>query len=126
MIKERLLATSVLFGLLLTTINACGMIVHMDVTERAINSFFSNSTYPYEQVLKKYHSYAQAGSPFPDWGYVCKSDAGEAGHWPPFIEAYIAYMDKTYQKGTDEYNKLLAFLFGISSHIEADIIWHWG
>lgn len=24
------------------------------------------------------------------------------------------------------YDKLLAFLFGIQSHIEADIIWHWG
>jgi hypothetical protein len=102
------------------------MLVHQDVSERALDSFQSNSSYPYKEVLKAHHGYVQAGSPFPDWGYLCKTEAGEASHWPPFIEAYKQYLEKTYEKGSEPYNRLVAFLFGIESHIEADIIWHWG
>lgn len=112
--------------LLPTQIQGCGMLVHQDVTERALNSFKTDSSYPFYDVLRKHHSYVQAGSPFPDWGYLCKTPAGEDSHWPPFLDAYIAYMESTYEKGSEEYNKLLAFMFGVSSHIEADILWHWG
>ena len=46
-----------------------------------------------------------AGSPYPDWGYSCdRGDAGEDGHWPPFVEAYIRYIKTNYQKGTKEYD----------------------
>jgi hypothetical protein len=80
-----------------TVVHGCGMVVHMDVTERALNSFLSaDPSYNYGEVLKKYHSYVQAGSPFPDWGYLCQTPAGEDSHWPPFVEAYKAYLLKTY------------------------------
>lgn len=107
--------------------NSCGMMIHMDVTERALNSFrSSDDSYPYEEVLHKYHSYVQAGSPFPDWGYLCETPAGEDSHWPPFVAAYKAYMLKTYPRGSEQYDQMMAFLFGVESHIEADVIWHWG
>lgn len=86
---------------LVTLVNSCGMLVHMDVTERALQSFIStDDTYPYEEILHKYHSYVQAGSPFPDWGYLCGTPAGEDSHWPPFVEAYKAYLEKNYQRGS--------------------------
>ena len=114
-------------GLLATTVNGCGMVVHMDVTERALNSFKSaDESYNYKQVLSKYHSYVQAGSPYPDWGYLCETPAGEDSHWPPFVEAYKKYLLKTYTKGSEPYDQLMAFLFGVESHIEADVLWHWG
>jgi hypothetical protein len=69
-------------------INGCGMLVHMDVTDRALHGFGSNSSYPYAEAFRKHRSYVLAGSPFPDWGYLCGSSGGEAAHWPPFIEAY--------------------------------------
>ena len=87
--------------LLPSQINSCGMLVHMDVSERALNSFYTNSSYPYEDVLHNHHSYVQAGSPFPDWGYLCETPAGEASHWPPFINALKAYIEATYEKGSE-------------------------
>lgn len=73
-------------GLLSTVVNGCGMVVHMDVSSRAIKAFKSaDPTYPYEEILEKYNSYVQAGSPFPDWGYLCGTPAGEDSHWPPFV-----------------------------------------
>ena len=45
-------------GTFLSVVKACGMIVHMDVTERALTSFKSaDDTYPYEDILRRYHSY---------------------------------------------------------------------
>lgn len=108
-------------------VKSCGMVVHMDVTERALNSFMSaDETYDYAGVLRKYHSYVQAGGPFPDWGYLCQTPAGEDSHWPPFVDAYKKYLLQTYPKGSERYDQLMAFLFGVESHIEADLLWHWG
>ena len=63
------------------------MLVHMDVAERALDSFSYNGTNDYEKIIRSYDSYYQAGAPYPDWGYLCGTPAGEASHWPPFIDA---------------------------------------
>lgn len=126
---RQLYSLAVVGSVLLTSrlVDACGMVVHMDVSERALNSWrATDDTYPYEAILRQYHSYVQAGSPFPDWGYLCGTPAGEATHWPPFVDAYKKYLEKTYKRGSERYNQLLAFLFGVESHIEADVLWHWG
>lgn len=92
--------------LFLTTIyptaDASGMLVHMDITDRAMHSFSGTNieNYPFKEILIKYRSYQQAGSPFSDWGYLCKSRAGEETHWPPFIKAYVRYLEKTYKINT--------------------------
>ena len=88
---------------LVATVRSSGMLLHMDVTDRALNSFKPDDPthYPYEEVLAKHRSYVQAGSPFPDWGYLCNTGAGEASHWPPFVDAYIEYMQTKYAKGTE-------------------------
>ena len=49
--------------------------------------------------------FLQAGSPFPDWGFACEEDnAANAGHWPPFVEAFVEYIHETYEPGTKEYD----------------------
>lgn len=67
----KLIKSLLVIFLLISTLNACGMLVHMDVTERALNSFKGYGDYDYVKLTKKYHSYMMAGSPFPDWGYLC-------------------------------------------------------
>ena len=76
--------------------------------------------------MKKHRAYWQPASTFPDWGYLCGTPAGEASHWPPFVKAYVEYLHANYTPGTDGYDKLVAFLIGVESHIEADVVWHWG
>lgn len=102
------------------------MLVHIDVAERARETFTHEGPTDYQQIITNYHSYFQAGAPYPDWGYLCKTPAGEASHWPPFIDAIQKYMNATYQPGSEEWNRLLAFTFGVESHVEADVQWHFG
>lgn len=35
-------------------------------------------------------------------------------------------MKNTYDKSSEQYKQMLAFLFGITSHIQTDVQWHWG
>jgi hypothetical protein len=43
---------------LAVNVNACGMIVHQDVSDRALFSFLpENTTYPYLDIIKKNPSY---------------------------------------------------------------------
>lgn len=82
--------------------------------------------YPYLERVMKHLDYLHAGSVFPDWGYLCMAKGGEEAHWEPFMIALHDYIVENYQRGTDEYDKMLAFLFGVISHDYADIRWHWG
>ena len=66
--------------------------------------------------MQKHMNMLLPASAFPDWGYLCNTPAGEAGHWPPFIEAYLKYLNSNYQKGTQEYDELVAFLLGVETH----------
>ncbi|KAJ1975811.1 hypothetical protein H4R35_002975 [Dimargaris xerosporica] len=101
----------------------CGMVVHNEVTFRALEWFVDdhggNYTFPadpstdYRAVVREYLPYAQAGSFFPDWGYKLLDQDGncELAHWAGFIRTAVKY-------------KLTAFLFGVVSHDIADVLWH--
>jgi glycosylphosphatidylinositol phospholipase D len=105
------------------------MLTHIEISQRAFHHFRPNSTIgnDYKKIIQDFPDFFTAGSPFPDWGYMCNySDAGEATHWPPFIHSYIEYLNKNYKPSDDRYKQLVAFLFGVESHGEADVIWHWG
>lgn len=88
----------VFIGTIIGVCRGSGMLTHMDVTERAFKSFKSadKSYYPYAEVIYKHKSYVMAGSPFPDWGYLCGTESGELSHWPPFVEAYLKYLEENY------------------------------
>ena len=107
---------------------SCGMITHNEISQRA---FFSFENPPFTEI--DYHSYIssnqeyfEAASAFPDWGYLCQSPAGEINHWPPFLETFKQYILDNYALNSTENGYLLAFLFGVMAHDEADVLWHWG
>lgn len=109
----------------------CGIITHIQIANRAKYFFSSNiseSNINYSRIIEDYSSYFEAGAPFPDWGYPFGySDEAEFAHWPPFISSFVEYTKRTYEKtDTKRYEQLLAFIFGVSSHSIADVLWHWG
>ncbi|KAF5925094.1 hypothetical protein HPG69_008771 [Diceros bicornis minor] len=83
------------------------------------------------QLLLEHQDAYQAGSVFPDAFYpsICEGgrfhDVSESTHWTPFLNASVHYIRENYplpwEKDTE---KLVAFLFGITSHMVADISWH--
>nr|XP_044988285.1 phosphatidylinositol-glycan-specific phospholipase D isoform X2 [Jaculus jaculus] len=85
----------------------------------------------YRKLLLEHQDAYQAGTVFPDSFYpsICKGgkfhDVSERTHWTPFLNASIHYIRENYplpwEKDTE---KLVAFLFGITSHMVADISWH--
>eukprot|EP01027_Heterolobosea_sp_BB2_P005475 GEZU01008368.1.p1 GENE.GEZU01008368.1~~GEZU01008368.1.p1 ORF type:complete len:206 (+),score=20.79 GEZU01008368.1:172-789(+) len=111
--------------------NACGGVTHITISHRA-SYWFENQEYPYyKDYLTQHQDAFQAGSAYPDWGYVpyktCQAlePAGEATHWPPFVDFMSKWIHKKYPKPWDEdTEKLVAFLFGIESHDISDLLWH--
>ncbi|KAF2980535.1 hypothetical protein EK904_006349 [Melospiza melodia maxima] len=52
-------------------------------------------------------------------------DVSEDTHWSPFLKASIDYIRRNYPQPWEEATeKLVAFLFGIASHMVADVSWH--
>uniref|UniRef100_A0A8B9SEM8 Phosphatidylinositol-glycan-specific phospholipase D n=1 Tax=Apteryx owenii TaxID=8824 RepID=A0A8B9SEM8_APTOW len=109
-----------------------GISTHVEIAHRALE-FFSKpeGNVNYRQLLLNHQDAFQAGSIYPDAFYpsICKSgifhDVSEDTHWSPFLTASIHYIRRNYpqpwEKATE---KLVAFLFGIASHMVADVSWH--
>nr|XP_013796640.1 PREDICTED: phosphatidylinositol-glycan-specific phospholipase D [Apteryx mantelli mantelli] len=109
-----------------------GISTHVEIAHRALE-FFSKpeGNVNYRQLLLNHQDAFQAGSIYPDAFYpsICKSgifhDVSEDTHWSPFLTASIHYVRRNYpqpwEKATE---KLVAFLFGIASHMVADVSWH--
>ncbi|KAF3815369.1 hypothetical protein GH733_016751 [Mirounga leonina] len=91
----------------------------------------STAAYTVWELLLEHQDAYQAGAVFPDAFYpsICERgqfhDVSESTHWTPFLNASIHYIRENYplpwEKDTE---KLVAFLFGITSHMVADISWH--
>ncbi|XP_027729629.1 phosphatidylinositol-glycan-specific phospholipase D isoform X1 [Vombatus ursinus] len=111
---------------------SCGISTHIEIAHRALE-FFSqqDGTINYKELLLEHQDAYQAGSVFPDAFYpnICKGgtfhDVSEDTHWTPFLNASIHYIRQNHplpwEKDTE---KLVAFLFGIMSHMVADVSWH--
>ncbi|XP_030335565.1 phosphatidylinositol-glycan-specific phospholipase D isoform X1 [Strigops habroptila] len=85
----------------------------------------------YRQLLLNHQDAFQAGSIYPDAFYpsICKSgifhDVSEDTHWTPFLNASIHFIRRNYAQPWEvATEKLVAFLFGIASHMVADVSWH--
>eukprot|EP00294_Goniomonas_avonlea_P005251 CAMPEP_0114540700 /NCGR_PEP_ID=MMETSP0114-20121206/915_1 /TAXON_ID=31324 /ORGANISM="Goniomonas sp, Strain m" /LENGTH=875 /DNA_ID=CAMNT_0001724895 /DNA_START=1 /DNA_END=2629 /DNA_ORIENTATION=+ len=104
------------------------MLVHTEVAKRAQHVFQTFSGYDkYNDIIEKHQNAFQAGAPYPDWGYMCKSPVGDPTHWPPFMLNATKFVHENYPQPWDsDTEKLVAFLMGVESHCEADVIWHWG
>ncbi|XP_063015737.1 phosphatidylinositol-glycan-specific phospholipase D isoform X3 [Melospiza melodia melodia] len=110
----------------------CGISTHVEIAHRALE-FFTNheGSVNYRKLLLKHQDAFQAGSIYPDAFYppICKRgmfhDVSEDTHWSPFLKASIDYIRRNYPQPWEEATeKLVAFLFGIASHMVADVSWH--
>ncbi|KAJ1204292.1 hypothetical protein NDU88_008073, partial [Pleurodeles waltl] len=85
----------------------------------------------FKQLILKHQDAYQAGSVYPDAFYpsICKEgryhDVSEDTHWAPFLNTSVNYIRSNYpQPWGEDTEKLVAFLFGIASHMVADVSWH--
>eukprot|EP00873_Tetraselmis_striata_P009000 jgi/Tetstr1/429264/TSEL_019182.t1 len=104
--------------------SGCGMVQHNEIAHRARQLLALPLRWgdrPPEwllTLLSENLGSLLAGAPAPDFGYVCFAhDAAEAMHWTPFQVASPAVWSQSGQQ-------LAAFLFGVASHMIADINWH--
>uniref|UniRef100_A0A8C3MKV8 Phosphatidylinositol-glycan-specific phospholipase D n=1 Tax=Geospiza parvula TaxID=87175 RepID=A0A8C3MKV8_GEOPR len=110
----------------------CGISTHVEIAHRALEFFTKHEgSVNYRKLLLNHQDAFQAGSIYPDAFYppICKRgmfhDVSEDTHWSPFLKASIDYIRRNYPQPWEEATeKLVAFLFGIASHMVADVSWH--
>uniref|UniRef100_A0A8C3TVN6 Phosphatidylinositol-glycan-specific phospholipase D n=1 Tax=Catharus ustulatus TaxID=91951 RepID=A0A8C3TVN6_CATUS len=110
----------------------CGISTHVEIAHRALEFFIEHEgSVNYRQLLLNHQDAFQAGSIYPDAFYspICKRgmfhEVSEDTHWSPFLKTSIEYIRRNYpQPWNEATEKLVAFLFGIASHIVADVSWH--
>ncbi|XP_048364048.1 phosphatidylinositol-glycan-specific phospholipase D isoform X1 [Sphaerodactylus townsendi] len=110
----------------------CGLSTHLEIAHRALEFFNAQKgNVDYQKLLLTHQDAFQAGSIYPDAFYsgICKHglfhQVSEDTHWAPFLNTSIHYIRKNYPQPWDEAaEKLVAFLFGITSHMVADVSWH--
>ncbi|XP_060045275.1 phosphatidylinositol-glycan-specific phospholipase D isoform X2 [Erinaceus europaeus] len=122
----------IVLGCLCARASSCGISTHVEIGHRALEFLqLQGGTVNYKKLLLEHQDAYQAGTVFPDSFYpsICERgkfhDVSESTHWTPFLNASIHYIRENYplpwEKDTE---KLVAFLFGITSHMAADISWH--
>ncbi|XP_014441988.1 LOW QUALITY PROTEIN: phosphatidylinositol-glycan-specific phospholipase D [Tupaia chinensis] len=110
----------------------CGISTHVEIGHRALEFFpLQEGRVDFKKLLLEHQDAYQAGTVFPDAFYpsICKGgkfhEVSESTHWTPFLNASIHYIREKYplpwEKDTE---KLVAFLFGVTSHMVADVSWH--
>ncbi|XP_044941041.1 phosphatidylinositol-glycan-specific phospholipase D isoform X1 [Mustela putorius furo] len=110
----------------------CGISTHIEIGHRALEFLhLQDGRVNYKELLLKHQDAYQAGAVFPDAFYpsICERgkfhDVSESTHWTPFLNASVHYIRENYplpwEKDTE---KLVAFLFGVTSHMAADVSWH--
>ncbi|XP_056377273.1 phosphatidylinositol-glycan-specific phospholipase D isoform X2 [Hyla sarda] len=110
----------------------CGISTHIEIAHRGLEYFNEeDAKVNYRELLQKHSDAFQAGSVYPDTFYqsVCRHGqyhhVSEDSHWTPFLETSVKYIRRTYPlPWNEEAQKLVAFLFGIASHMVADVSWH--
>nr|XP_056710199.1 phosphatidylinositol-glycan-specific phospholipase D [Euleptes europaea] len=110
----------------------CGLSTHVEIAHRALEFFsIQKGNVDYRKLLLTHQDAYQAGSVYPDAFYsdICKHglfhQVSEDTHWAPFLNTSIHYIRQNYPQPWEEATeKLVAFLFGIASHMVADVSWH--
>ncbi|KAM7053920.1 phosphatidylinositol-glycan-specific phospholipase D isoform 3-T3 [Molossus nigricans] len=110
----------------------CGISTHIEIGHRALELLqLQAGRVDYRELLLEHRDAYQAGTVFPDAFYpsICETgrfhDVSESTHWTPFLSASVHYIRENYpQPWGKDTEKLVAFLFGITSHMVADVSWH--
>jgi hypothetical protein len=106
---------------------SCGFTIHMSVTHRAINNYFSGPPSSFETLFVENRGALEGGSPYPDYGYQCgpNHDDGEYTHWAPYQWQAANWIRANYaQPWNSSGQTIVSFLAGAVSHYIADISWH--
>nr|XP_015090111.1 phosphatidylinositol-glycan-specific phospholipase D isoform X1 [Vicugna pacos] len=119
-------------GSLCPTGSPCGISTHVEIGHRALEFLHLQvGSINYKELLLEHQDAYQAGTVFPDSFYpiICERgqfhDVSESTHWTPFLTASVHYIRENYPLPWDkDTEKLVAFLFGITSHMVADVSWH--
>ncbi|XP_004693375.1 PREDICTED: phosphatidylinositol-glycan-specific phospholipase D isoform X2 [Condylura cristata] len=122
----------ILLGALSPGASSCGISTHIEIGHRALEFLHLQvGSVNYKELLLAHQDAYQAGTVFPDSFYpsICERgkfhDVSESTHWTPFLNASIHYIRENYPlPWKEDTEKLVAFLFGITSHMVADISWH--
>lgn len=82
-----------------------------------------------QSILTVYQNTYLVGSDYPDTGYVPGFHYGEASHWPYFVDPFIDYIKKNYSAPKtmaeqEHRDQLIAFLLGVCTHVQSDIVSH--
>ncbi|XP_075682682.1 phosphatidylinositol-glycan-specific phospholipase D isoform X2 [Rhinoderma darwinii] len=125
-------ALYMILSLYLQLSEPCGISTHIEIAHRGLEYFNEEEgKVNYRELLQRHPDAFQAGSVYPDTFYqgLCWQgryhDVSEDSHWTPFLETSVNYIRRTYrQPWNEETQKLVAFLFGIASHMVADVSWH--
>lgn len=110
----------------------CGISTHIEIGHRSLEFLqLQDGNVNYKELLLEHQDAYQAGTVFPDTFYpsFCERgkfhDISESTHWTPFLNASIWYIRENYPLPWDkDTEKLVAFLFGVTSHMVADVSWH--
>ncbi|XP_017519108.3 phosphatidylinositol-glycan-specific phospholipase D isoform X2 [Manis javanica] len=110
----------------------CGISTHVEIGHRALEFLhLQGVNVNYKELLLEHQDAYQAGTVFPDSFYpsICEGgqfhDMSESTHWTPFLNASIHHIRENYPLPWDkDTEKLVAFLFGVTSHMVADVNWH--
>lgn len=112
-------------------LHADGMVTHLEISQRAQTRYALDVRAPQRELAVKHPDAFQAGTVFPDWGFVSGVDgkqihaeAAEFTHWTPFMKAATAYLRARPRPWDVASEKLAAFLMGVLSHATADVYWH--
>ncbi|KAI9295971.1 hypothetical protein K502DRAFT_364515 [Neoconidiobolus thromboides FSU 785] len=121
-----------LVHLYLSIITCCGVTTHIlvgEIARRELGDYVRT-------IIKNNLNAFQAGSFFPDWGYICNGfrEEGESAHWPPFYFNSIEHIRLNYpndvmkfqnkQKTSKGFEVIFSFLMGAINHGVDDVLWH--
>ncbi len=101
---------------------ACGGIMHMTITERAIGLVKDPGL---RKMIEENRNTLLWASWYPDSGYAAGNQYGEYSHWMQFLDGYLDYIMNDVGPNDPDYGKLAAHLFGASAHsIEDQVFDH--
>lgn len=114
--------------------HAIGVRTHSEMAERAMDNYLlpqPEDMLPGVQAFFSNDTNRRAiysGNAWTDWGYGgMNPQAGEEGHWFPFLHAYATLLKERYPTPwTPEAEREIAFFLGTLCHSITDLPWHFG
>ena len=118
--------------MMINQVHGAGMATHTMVGVRTAHYYGKisknvNADF-YNDILANHTIEVISGADFPDFLYLYSDDRhemAEEAHWPPWQAAAAKYIRslEDFRDPSEDTQKLIAFLFGVSIHYAADKMW---